>query len=126
MGSQTVKTPAASSLVVSARRAQPARASFGLHSKNTCARRVLPSRTEITNTDKALTGAAAAFLSLSLFACQPASADLNKFEAAAGGEFGVGTAAQFGEAELRGKDFSGQVQIRTPAFTLRLAFPFYC
>lgn len=59
--------------------------------------------------DKALAGAAATLLSFSAFACQPALADLNKFEAAAGGEFGVGTAAQFGEAELRGKDFSGQV-----------------
>ena len=59
--------------------------------------------------DKALTGAAALLLSFSAFACQPALADLNKFEAAAGGEFGVGTAAQYGEAELRGKDFSGQV-----------------
>ena len=60
-------------------------------------------------TDKALHGTAAALVSLSLFSGAPALADLNKFEAAAGGEFGVGTAAQYGEAELRGKDFSGQV-----------------
>ena len=68
-------------------------------------------RNEITLGDKALRGAGAALLSLSLFSCQPVLADLNRFEAAAGGEFGVGTAAQFGEAELRGKDFSGQVQL---------------
>lgn len=59
--------------------------------------------------EKALKGTAAAVLSVSLFTGQPALADLNKFEAAAGGEFGVGTAAQYGEAELSGKDFSGQV-----------------
>ena len=129
MASQTVKTPAAGSLAISARRFQFRRASCGLHSKISCACKVTPFRTvsEITNSDKAWTGAAAAFLSLSLFACQPASADLNRFEAAAGGEFGVGTAAQYGEAELRGKDFSGQVQIQIPALLLvNLASPAYC
>lgn len=55
-------------------------------------------------------GAAAGMLSLGLAFTQPSFADLNKFEAAAGGEFGVGTAMQYGEAELRGKDFSGQVR----------------
>ena len=69
----------------------------------------MPRLRDISFTDKALAGAAATFLSFSAFACQPALADLNKFEAAAGGEFNVGTAAQYGEAELRGKDFSGQV-----------------
>ena len=64
---------------------------------------------DISVIDKALAGVAATLLSFSAVACQPALADLNRFEAAAGGEFGVGTAAQFGEAELRGKDFSGQV-----------------
>lgn len=54
--------------------------------------------------------AAAGVLSLGLAFTQPSFADLNKFEAAAGGEFGVGTAMQYGEAELRGKDFSNQVQ----------------
>lgn len=67
-------------------------------------------------TDKALQGTAAALVSLSLFSGAPALADLNKFEAAAGGEFGVGTAAQYGEAELRGKDFSGQ-DLRRSNFT---------
>lgn len=56
-----------------------------------------------------MAGAAATVLSFGAFAFQPALADLNRFEAAAGGEFNVGTAAQYGEAELRGKDFSGQV-----------------
>eukprot|EP01023_Acetabularia_acetabulum_P018022 TRINITY_DN1909_c0_g1_i1.p1 TRINITY_DN1909_c0_g1~~TRINITY_DN1909_c0_g1_i1.p1 ORF type:complete len:246 (+),score=40.18 TRINITY_DN1909_c0_g1_i1:304-1041(+) len=38
----------------------------------------------------------------------PSYADLNKFEAAAGGEFGIGTAQQYGEADLTGRDFSNQ------------------
>lgn len=38
-------------------------------------------------------------------------ADLNKYEAAAGGEFGNGTAQQYGEADLRGRDFHGEVGI---------------
>lgn len=74
-----------------------------------CICRSVPRLQDTSVVDKALAGAAATLLSFSAFACQPALADLNKFEAAAGGEFGVGTAAQFGEAELRGKDFSGQV-----------------
>jgi hypothetical protein len=32
---------------------------------------------------------------------QPASADLNKYEAAAGGEFNIGTARQYGEADVK-------------------------
>lgn len=39
---------------------------------------------------------------------QPVLADLNKYEAAAGGEFGIGTAQQYGEADLQGRDFSNQ------------------
>lgn len=39
------------------------------------------------------TGALAAAV---LLMASPASADLNKYEAAAGGEFGIGTALQFG------------------------------
>ena len=54
-------------------------------------------------------GAAAGLMSLGMAVTQPSFADLNKYEAAAGGEFNVGTAMQYGEAELRGKDFSGQV-----------------
>lgn len=38
----------------------------------------------------------------------PAIADLNKYEAAAGGEFGIGTAQQFGETDISGRDFSGE------------------
>ena len=77
--------------------------------KQRCTCHSVPLLREFSVTDKALAGAAATLLSFSAFACQPALADLNKFEAAAGGEFNVGTAAQYGEAELRGKDFSGQV-----------------
>ncbi len=36
-------------------------------------------------------------------------ADLNKYEAAAGGEFNIGTAQQYGEADIKGKDFHDQV-----------------
>ena len=36
-------------------------------------------------------------------------AALNKFEEAAGGEFGVGTALQYGSAEAIGEKFDGQV-----------------
>jgi hypothetical protein len=39
----------------------------------------------------------------------PAWADLNELEAEAGGEFGRGSAMQFGEADVQGKDFSSQV-----------------
>ncbi|PON53822.1 Pentapeptide repeat [Parasponia andersonii] len=38
---------------------------------------------------------------LSFSSGMPASADLNKFEAATRGEFGIGSAAQFGSADLR-------------------------
>ncbi|KIY91442.1 Thylakoid lumenal protein [Monoraphidium neglectum] len=45
-----------------------------------------------------------------------AMADLNRFEADAGGEFGRGSAGQYGEADLQGKDFSGQ-DLRRSNFT---------
>ncbi len=110
MASQIVKTPAVGTPLIRLRQNFHSRRTIdSQHSRGSCACRLSASHSEITTTDKALRGAAAAFLSFSLFTCQPASADLNRFEAAAGGEFGVGTAAQFGEAELRGKDFSGQV-----------------
>eukprot|EP01025_Chloroclados_australasicus_P025276 TRINITY_DN2527_c0_g6_i1.p1 TRINITY_DN2527_c0_g6~~TRINITY_DN2527_c0_g6_i1.p1 ORF type:complete len:282 (+),score=24.87 TRINITY_DN2527_c0_g6_i1:88-846(+) len=53
-----------------------------------------------------------------LFCGTPAAtlADLNKFEAAAGGEFGIGSAQQFGEADLTGRDFSNQ-DLRRSNFT---------
>ena len=37
-------------------------------------------------------------------------AELNKLEALAGGEFGNGTAQQYGEATLVGHDFHGEVR----------------
>lgn len=53
----------------------------------------------------------------SLTVCtQPAMADLNKYEADLGGEFGNGTALQFGEADIAGKDFSKQ-DLRRSNFT---------
>jgi hypothetical protein len=61
--------------------------------------------------------AAAAFaLSVSVLAAGPAFADLNVYEAAAGGEFGIGSAAQYGEANISGKDFSKQ-DLRRSNFT---------
>jgi len=42
--------------------------------------------------------ATAAVVSLS---CSPAFADLNKYEAEMRGEFGIGSAAQFGSADLK-------------------------
>ncbi|KAM7258968.1 hypothetical protein ACFE04_014709 [Oxalis oulophora] len=45
------------------------------------------------------TSLAAAVISFSL--CMPAVADLNKFEADTRGEFGIGSAAQFGSADLK-------------------------
>lgn len=38
-----------------------------------------------------------------------ALADLNTFEYEMGGEFGKGSAMQYGEADVQGKDFSNQV-----------------
>ncbi len=54
---------------------------------------------------------AAAVLSAAMCLTPPAMADLNKYEAAAGGEFGNGTAQQYGEADLRGRDFHGEVGV---------------
>jgi len=123
MASQIVKTPAVGTPLIRLRQNFHSRRTIdSQHSRGSCACRLSASHSEITTTDKALRGAAAAFLSFSLFTCQPASADLNRFEAAAGGEFGVGTAAQFGEAELRGKDFSGQVHLPAVACDERLYF----
>lgn len=48
--------------------------------------------------------AAAAVLSFS--SGMPANADLNKFEADTRGEFGIGSAAQFGSADLKYYDFA--------------------
>jgi uncharacterized protein YjbI with pentapeptide repeats len=54
--------------------------------------------------------------SLAVALPQSAFAELNKLEAAAGGEFGNGTALQFGEADIKGKDFSNQ-DLRRSNFT---------
>lgn len=53
--------------------------------------------------------AGAALTSASLLFAAPSIAELNPYEYNAGGEFGVGTAQQFGEADIKGKNFSGQV-----------------
>lgn len=53
--------------------------------------------------------AAAIVVGTGLLMAAPAWADLNKFEAAVGGEFGNGTALQYGEATIVGKDFHGEV-----------------
>ncbi|CAK0784571.1 hypothetical protein CVIRNUC_007775 [Coccomyxa viridis] len=60
--------------------------------------------------------AAATALSASLCLSGPAWADLNKYEAAAGGEFNIGTAQQYGEADIKGKDFHDQ-DLRRSNFT---------
>lgn len=60
-------------------------------------------------------GAAALIASTLLFA-GPSLATLNRFEEAAGGEFGVGTALQYGSAEAIGEKFDGQVH-KTRALT---------
>ena len=52
----------------------------------------------------------ALFASAALLTAAPAFADLNRYEADAGGEFGIGSAQQYGEADVAGKDFSGQVR----------------
>ena len=54
--------------------------------------------------------AGAAVAASMLMMASPALADLNKYEAEAGGEFGVGSAQQWGEADITGKDFSNQVE----------------
>lgn len=58
---------------------------------------------------------AALLLSGALFAA-PAFANLNKYEEAAGGEFGSGTAMQYGSAEAEGRSFDGQ-DLRRANFT---------
>lgn len=52
--------------------------------------------------------ALAAGAALTIALTPPALADLNRFEYNAGGEFGVGSALQYGEADLKNRDFSKQ------------------
>ena len=110
MASNLVRPPGTSRSLACPQGAFTSRTSSAPFSvRRPCTCMLTPGHREIKVVDKAMAGAAAAVLSLGAFACGPALADLNKFEAAAGGEFGVGTAMQYGDAELRGKDFSGQV-----------------
>jgi hypothetical protein len=51
-----------------------------------------------------------------LFLAGPVSADLRSFEAERSGEFDVGTAKQYGEADVQGRDFSGE-DLRRSNFT---------
>ncbi|GMH32351.1 hypothetical protein BSKO_00185 [Bryopsis sp. KO-2023] len=50
----------------------------------------------------------ASLVGASLLVTTPALAELNKYEFDAGGEFGIGTAQQYGEADVKGRDFSNQ------------------
>lgn len=61
-------------------------------------------------------GAAAAAAAAILLASGPASAELNRLEAQIGGEFGIGSAQQYGEADVKGRDFSNQ-DLRRANFT---------
>jgi hypothetical protein len=76
------------------------------------------STTKSTNTIDALPKAAGALLlSATLFFTAPsAKAELNKFEYNAGGEFGNGTAEQYGEADIKGKKFDN-MDLRRSNFT---------
>lgn len=62
------------------------------------------------------TAAAGALLSACVLLAPPALADLNQAEAQIGGEFGIGTSKQYGEAEINGKDFHGE-DLRRSNFT---------
>ncbi|GLC41121.1 hypothetical protein PLESTB_001793800 [Pleodorina starrii] len=74
-------------------------------------------RVECMLTTKQLRSAAAALAaSATLALAGPALADLNVYEAEAGGEFGIGSAMQYGEADVQGRDFSGQ-DLRRSNFT---------
>lgn len=61
-------------------------------------------------------GAAAAAAAAILLVSSPASAELNQLEAQIGGEFGIGSAQQYGEADVKGRDFSNQ-DLRRANFT---------
>jgi hypothetical protein len=63
--------------------------------------------------------AATAVLAGSFLLGGPAAAELNKYEYSAGGEFGIGSAQQFGEADESDADFHGQVYHANFAVTLR-------
>ncbi|KAF8065811.1 TL20.3 [Scenedesmus sp. PABB004] len=83
---------------------------------------VLPVRTRVAcgavapERAGASAAAAAVLASALLSIAQPAWADLNVYEAEAGGEFGRGSAMQYGEADVQGRDFSKQ-DLRRSNFT---------
>jgi hypothetical protein len=60
--------------------------------------------------------AAAALAALFVASSGPAYAGLNELEAEMGGEFGIGSAQQWGEASIDGKNFDGQ-DLRRSNFT---------
>lgn len=68
------------------------------------AKPVAPKQSMQSLAKTALAAGAAVTISLA----PPALADLNRFEYNAGGEFGVGSALQYGEADLKNRDFSKQ------------------
>jgi len=70
----------------------------------------------IDNGLKILGGASVAILASCALSAGPAVAELNKFEQEVGGEFGLGSAQQYGEADLKGRDFSKQ-DLRRSNFT---------
>lgn len=59
---------------------------------------------------------ASVLASVALLVAAPAGAELNRFEAEAVIEFGSGTALQYGEADVAGRDFSNQ-DLRRSNFT---------
>lgn len=63
--------------------------------------RIQGSQCRIEQVAKTLVSTALAAALISFSTGMPALADLNKFEAATRGEFGIGSAAQFGSADLR-------------------------
>lgn len=64
-----------------------------------------------------LQAAGAAVLLSSALTAQPGLASLNQFEEAAGGEFGTGTALQYGSADAIGEKFDGQVRNSGPDYS---------
>ena len=96
------------------------RACSPAQSRSTAARRVVKAAAFASfdaEVAKKTVVAASLSLALSVAAFVPqASAELNQYEAEIGGEFGNGTAQQYGEAEIPGKDFSKQ-DLRRSNFT---------
>lgn len=78
----------------------------------TVAQRVRPANAKLVAPKQAMQSLAktalAAGAAVTIALAPPALADLNKYEYNAGGEFGVGSALQYGEADLKNRDFSKQ------------------